>query len=185
MRLDLCFFAIAVSIIVSAVLNIAALDLRADRLPSQHLIESELQAVKSIQSMERQLACMTKNIYWEAASEPAEGKIAVAQIVMNRVNSPDFPNTVCEVVYQKDVIYTRVVCQFSWYCMPGFTNRRINDAAWQESEAAAKKVMLEGFRLPSLDTALYYHADYVNPQWRLERITQIGRHIFYQPRNMI
>jgi spore germination cell wall hydrolase CwlJ-like protein len=101
---------------------------------------------------------------------------------MNRVDNADFPDTVCEVVYQRDVIYSRVVCQFSWYCMPGFTNRRINAEAWRESEMAAKKVMLEGFRLPSLDTALYYHADYVNPQWRLNRITQIGRHIFYQPR---
>ena len=185
MRLDLCFFATAVVLIVSSALNMAALDLRADRLPAKNLVDPDIAAIHSIKSMERQLACMTKNIYWEAASEPAEGKIAVAQVVMNRVDSPDFPNTVCEVVYQRDVIYTRVVCQFSWYCMPGFTDRRINQAAWQESEAAAKKVMLEGFRLPSLDTALYYHADYVNPQWRLDRITQIGRHIFYQPRDMI
>ena len=104
---------------------------------------------------------------------------------MNRVEHPDFPDSICEVIYQRDVIYSRVVCQFSWYCMPGFTDRRINTAAWRESEIAAKKVMLEGFRLPSLDDALYYHADYVNPQWRLDRITQIGRHIFYEPRNRI
>jgi spore germination cell wall hydrolase CwlJ-like protein len=177
MRLDLSLLATAVAVIISTVVSMTALDLRAARLP-----ELDTTNLVSVRSMERQLACMTKNIYWEAASEPAEGKIAVAQVVMNRVDDPDFPNTVCEVVYQRDVIYSRVVCQFSWYCMPGFTDRRINTAAWQESEIAAKKVMLEGFRLPSLDTALYYHADYVNPQWRLDRITQIGRHIFYQPR---
>jgi spore germination cell wall hydrolase CwlJ-like protein len=180
MRLDLCLFATSVAIIISSVLGMTALDLRADRLQDR---QADIRATRSMVSMERQLACMTKNIYWEAASEPAEGKIAVAQVVMNRVEHEDFPDSVCEVVYQRDVIYTRVVCQFSWYCMPGFTDRRINEEAWQESEAAAKKVMLEGFRLPSLTGALYYHADYVNPQWRLDRITQIGRHIFYEPRD--
>jgi spore germination cell wall hydrolase CwlJ-like protein len=45
----------------------------------------------------------------------------------------------------------------------------------------AKRVMLENFKLPSLSDALYYHADYVNPQWRLERITKVGTHIFYRP----
>jgi spore germination cell wall hydrolase CwlJ-like protein len=177
MRLDLSLLATAVAVTVSTVVSMTALDLRAARLPERDVVQPV-----SVHSMERQLACMTKNIYWEAANEPAEGKIAVAQVVMNRVDSSDFPDTVCEVVYQRDVIYSRVVCQFSWYCMPGFTNRRINAEAWRESEMAAKKVMLEGFRLPSLETALYYHADYVNPQWRLNRITQIGRHIFYQPR---
>jgi spore germination cell wall hydrolase CwlJ-like protein len=47
----------------------------------------------------------------------------------------------------------------------------------------AKKVLLEGFRLPSLEPALYYHADYVNPQWRLDRVAKIGTHIFYKPRD--
>jgi spore germination cell wall hydrolase CwlJ-like protein len=50
---------------------------------------------------------------------------------------------------------------------------------WQESELVAKKVLLESFRLPGMKNALYYHADYVNPNWRLPRIDQIGRHIFY------
>jgi spore germination cell wall hydrolase CwlJ-like protein len=53
---------------------------------------------------------------------------------------------------------------------------------WLESEEVAKKVLLEGFRLPSLHNALYYHADYVNPGWRLPRIEKIGRHIFYGER---
>ena len=51
---------------------------------------------------------------------------------------------------------------------------------YEESEAVAKKVLLEGFRLDGLKEALYYHADYVNPKWRKEKITTIGRHIFYK-----
>jgi len=51
---------------------------------------------------------------------------------------------------------------------------------YNESMEVAKKVLLEGFRLPSLTSALYYHADYVRPGWKKERITQIGRHIFYK-----
>lgn len=173
------FFALFVAIISSALILTLAFDVRSDRVDHKPLSDAGI----GIKELDRQLACMTENIYWEAASEPAEGKIAVAQIVMNRVESPDFPNDPCSVIYQKDIFYSRVVCQFSWFCMPGFTDRKINQAMWQESQLAAKKVMLEGFRLPSLEGALYYHADYVNPQWRLDRITQIGRHIFYQPRD--
>jgi len=53
---------------------------------------------------------------------------------------------------------------------------------WKESETVAKKVLLEGFRLPGLSTAMYYHADYVNPGWNKPRIEKIGRHIFYGER---
>jgi spore germination cell wall hydrolase CwlJ-like protein len=58
--------------------------------------------------------------------------------------------------------------------------RPINKAAYEESMSVAKKVLLEGFRLPSLTTALYYHADYINPGWRREKIAHIGHHIFYR-----
>jgi spore germination cell wall hydrolase CwlJ-like protein len=61
----------------------------------------------------KQLDCLTRNIYWEAASEPFEGKVAVAQVTLNRVEDGRFANTVCGVVYQKNVFYERVVCQFS------------------------------------------------------------------------
>jgi spore germination cell wall hydrolase CwlJ-like protein len=54
---------------------------------------------------------------------------------------------------------------------------------WAESELVAKKVLLENFRLPGLKGALYYHADYVSPGWKLPKIDKIGRHIFYGERN--
>ena len=128
---------------------------------------------------ERRLQCMTQNIYWEAASEPFEGKVAVAQVTLNRVESGKFANTVCGVVYQKNVFYERVVCQFSWFCEGNHKIKAVYQPMWQESELVAKKVLLENFRLPGMKNALYYHADYVNPNWRLPRIEKIGRHIFY------
>ena len=130
----------------------------------------------------RQLECLTRNIYWEAASEPFEGKVAVAQVTLNRMQSGKFPDSVCGVVHQKNVFYEKVVCQFSWYCEGNHKMKPVHKPLWRESEEVAKKVLLEGFRLPGLKNALYYHADYVNPGWQLPKIDQIGRHIFYGER---
>lgn len=130
----------------------------------------------------RELECLTRNIYWEAASEPFEGKVAVAQVTMNRVTSGRFADTVCGVVYQKNVVYEKVICQFSWYCENTSRVKPVHRPMWRESEEVAKKVYLEGFRLPSMKDAYYYHADYVRPNWNKPRIGEIGRHIFYGER---
>lgn len=129
---------------------------------------------------ERQLGCLSKNIYYEAGSEPFEGKVAVAQVTMNRVNSGQFPDDVCKTIYQKNVIYEKVICQFSWACDRDTGARPPNNANYRESQEVAKKVLLEEFRLPALKDAMYYHADYINPGWKREKITKIGRHIFYK-----
>jgi len=129
---------------------------------------------------ERQLGCLSKNIYYEAGSEPFEGKVAVAQVTLNRVNSGQFPNDVCKTIYQKNVVYEKVICQFSWACDRDTSVRPPNNASYRESEEVAKKVLLEEFRLPALKEAMYYHADYINPGWKREKITKIGRHIFYK-----
>lgn len=130
----------------------------------------------------KQLECLTRNIYWEAASEPFEGKVAVAQVTMNRVASGRFADSVCGVVHQKNVIYEKVICQFSWVCETTHKTRPIHQPLWKESELVAKKVLLENFRLPSLQNAMYYHADYVSPGWKLPKIEKVGRHIFYGER---
>lgn len=132
--------------------------------------------------VEERLACLAINIYREAGHEPFEGKVAVAQVTLNRVEHPSFPKDVCAVVYQKNKFMEKVVCQFSWYCDGVHRARPINKDAYQESYEVAKKVMLEGFRLDGLRNALYYHADYVNPGWNLVKLTKIGRHIFYAER---
>lgn len=137
----------------------------------------------SVRDKERQLQCMTQNVYYEAANEPAEGKIAVAQIVMNRMASGAFPNDPCQVIFQRNVFYKTTVCQFTWYCDGSAKRRPIDPDLWQESHEAAKMVLLEGFRLPGLKDALFYHADYVNPRWNKIKVAKIGRHIFYRPKD--
>jgi len=136
--------------------------------------------VVSIKVREQQLDCLAINIYREAGYEPFEGKVAVAQVTMNRVKDGRFGKDVCGVVYQKNVVMEKVVCQFSWACDSVHKNRPINKAAYNESYEVAKKVLLEGFQLSVLKDALYYHATYVNPRWSLDKIGQIGQHIFYK-----
>ncbi len=133
----------------------------------------------SVESVKKDLDCLAINIYREAGHESFEGKVGVAQVTLNRVADSKFPNTICGVVYEKTAVYSKVICQFSWYCDANHRNRKINEDAYADSYAVAKKVLLEGFRLDGLNEALYYHADYVSPNWKLERITKIGAHIFY------
>jgi spore germination cell wall hydrolase CwlJ-like protein len=134
----------------------------------------------STEEVQKTLDCLAINIYREAGNEPFEGKVAVAQVTLNRVNSNKFPKDVCSVVYQKSRFTERVVCQFSWYCDSKHRNRPVNEKAYEESYRVAKMVFLEDFKLESIQNALYYHADYVNPNWKLKRITKIGTHIFYE-----
>lgn len=138
--------------------------------------------VITAEQRKKELECLALNIYREAGHEPFEGKVAVAQVTLNRVEHSKFPDDVCSVVYEKNAISGRIICQFSWYCDSTHRNRPINKPAYDESMKVAKQVLLEGFRLPSLDEALFYHADYINPNWRLDRITKVGRHIFYKPK---
>lgn len=131
----------------------------------------------TVKMRERQLACLARNIYYEAGSEPFEGQVAVAQVTLNRMTSGKFPDDVCEVVYQKN----GTLCQFSWYCSnPNNALKPISSAQFNESMEVAKKVLLEGFRLPSLNSALYFHNTQVSPNWNRKRVAQIGGHIFYE-----
>jgi spore germination cell wall hydrolase CwlJ-like protein len=161
--------------VVLAVINVTVTKL--DTLRAEN--EAPRQGFISAEDRTAQLACLTRNIYYEAASEPFEGKVAVAQVTMNRVDTGRFGRGVCGVVYQKNVVYEKVVCQFSWACNGVSPVKPIYSALWKESEEVAKKVLLENFRLPSMKSAMYYHADYVNPQWGKPQIAKIGRHIFY------
>jgi spore germination cell wall hydrolase CwlJ-like protein len=136
--------------------------------------------VVSIKVREQQLDCLAINIYREAGHDSFEGKVGVAQVTMNRVKDGRFGKDVCGVVYQKNVVMEKVVCQFSWACDSVHMNRPVNKAAYKESYEVAKKVLLEGFQLSVLKDALYFHATYVNPRWPLDKIGQIGQHIFYK-----
>lgn len=150
-------------------------------------IDNKLSSVRPVEESQitaelrdRQLACLAKNIYYEAGSEPFEGKVAVAQVTINRTESGQFPGDICKTIYQKNVVYEKTVCQFSWYCDRETHVKPLNRAVYEECLTVAKKVLMEGFRLPGLTNALYYHADYINPGWKRERVAKVGRHIFYR-----
>ena len=146
-----------------------------------HLKEARVSASPiTAQVRQTQLDCLARNIYHEAGYEPFEGKVAVAQVTINRTESGEFPGDICRVVYQKNVVYERVLCQFSWYCDRASFKKPMNGPVYYESMEVAKKVLLEGFRLPSVKGALYYHADYVNPKWGKQPIAKVGHHIFYR-----
>lgn len=124
----------------------------------------------------KEIDCLAKNIYHEASGEPTEGKIAVTQVVLNRLKDPRFPSSICQVVYEKK----GNVHQFSWTSNP---NKKItNMVVWDECIAIAKAAMYTPNIHKELASAkaLFYHADYVNPGWKKKNvITKIGRHIFY------
>lgn len=131
------------------------------------------------QLRQAQLDCLARNIYHEAGYEPFEGKVAVAQVTINRTESGQFPSDICQVVHQKNIVYEKVLCQFSWYCDSASIKKPMNGPVYTESMEVAKKVLLEGFRLPSVKNALYFHGDYINPKWGKQPVAKIGRHVFY------
>jgi len=134
-------------------------------------------AEREFQKRERR--CMTTALYFEARSEPESGQIAVGQVVMNRVRSPDYPDTICGVVYQGS--NRRTGCQFSFTC-DGKADKPNNKRQWERSKRLANQVLEGQIWLKSIGHATHYHADYVKPRWRrkMYRLKKIGRHIFYK-----
>ncbi|RMD64149.1 MAG: cell wall hydrolase [Alphaproteobacteria bacterium] len=125
-----------------------------------------------------EIACLALNIYFEARGEPDDGKLAVGHVVMNRVMSERFPDTVCEVVRQGGEL-RRYRCQFTWWC-DGRSDTPRSRPDWEHSTRIALAVYWGRTEDPT-DGALWYHADYVSPKWRTQFIQgpKIGRHIFY------
>ena len=146
----------------------------------EHLKEARMSVSPvTAEVRQKQLDCLARNIYHEAGYEPFEGKVAVAQVTINRTESGQFPSDICQVVYQKNIVYEKVLCQFSWYCDSASLKKPMNGPVYTEAMEVAKKVLLEGFRLDSIKGALYYHADYVNPKWGKKPVAKVGHHIFY------
>jgi len=123
---------------------------------------------------QKQIDCLAENIYYEAGFEPHAGKVAVALVTLNRMQDPRFPKDICGVVKQK----TTSVCQFSWFCHKVSIK---NKEVYEDAQEVAVYVYANYENLKDITKgALYYHADYVNPRWKLEKTTVIGRHIFYK-----
>lgn len=123
------------------------------------------------------IECLTQAVYYEARNESEEGQAAVAQVVMNRSRHGAYPKSVCAVVYQRNAR----TCQFTFTCDGSIGRGRVNLTAWRRAERIAREVHdgRSSVHLPK--SSVNYHADYVRPSWgrRLERVRQIGAHIFY------
>lgn len=131
-----------------------------------------------IDSRDMALDCLTAAVYYEAASESAQGQRAVAQVVLNRMRHPAFPKSICGVVYQGSERTTG--CQFSFTC-DGSLARHPSPTGWQRARGIAFAA-LAGVVEPTVGTATHYHTDWVVPYWAssLDKVSVIGAHIFYR-----
>jgi len=135
---------------------------------------------------QKEVECLADNIYFESAYEPRDGKVAVGLVTMNRVKR-GFDDSVCGVVKQK----INATCQFSWYCDAKakltslYKEKYLTDKqkeAYNQSQDVAVYVYMNYDTMKDITKgALNYHADYVNPGWKLQKTVTIGRHIFYKP----
>ena len=121
--------------------------------------------------------CLALNVYHEARSDDMIGQYAVAQVVINRVQSSKFPNDVCSVIKQSRDDGT---CQFSWYC-DGKSDKPREPYAWAYAQMVAADVIL-GETVDITEGATHYHANYVRPYWadKLEYTVTYGSHLFYK-----
>ncbi len=123
--------------------------------------------------------CLAVGVYFEARGESVKGQAAVAQVILNRVKNPTYPNTICGVVYQNDDWKNR--CQFSFAC-DGIKDRITEPYHWRKAEEVAKAVTDGTIWLPEVGSSTHYYADYVSPRWArsMKKMKKIGRHIFYR-----
>ncbi|MEK9894945.1 MAG: cell wall hydrolase [Burkholderiaceae bacterium] len=129
-----------------------------------------------------ELRCLSEAIYFEARSEPFHGQLAVANVIVNRKNHVNYPQTICGVVY--DGVYRRGkpvkhMCAFSYWC-DGKPERIRDRKAYHKAKEIAS-MALQNIFVSGVEKALYYHAEYVKPIWSIQRkrSVQIGKHIFY------
>ena len=123
------------------------------------------------------LLCLALNIYHEARDQSTAGQLAVAQVTINRVDSKHYPNTVCDVVYQKGTS----ICAFSWTC-DGASDTPYEKKAWEKSQYLASMMLDDNNSIDVVNGATHYHTTSVNPYWAdsLRRIKKVGDHIFYK-----
>jgi N-acetylmuramoyl-L-alanine amidase len=120
----------------------------------------------------RELECLATGIYFESKSEPLAGQLAVGQVIANRANSGGrFPSSYCGVLFQRS--------QFSFVRGHSLPSVPRTSRQWQTAVAMAK-IVDQGLKASAVGNALFFHARYVSPRWRLKRVASIGNHIFYR-----
>jgi spore germination cell wall hydrolase CwlJ-like protein len=177
---------------------------------TKSFMETTVNVIKAPFLTDKEIECLARNIYFEAGSEPLEGKVAVGLVTINRSQDPRYPSSICGVVNQKDVVkipqqvtetklvkdnvfsvpnqitetrttwISKVVYQFSWVA----TNPgkiKFSDR-WTESRAVAEELARGGYADLQLkySDAMNFHNTSVRPGWRLRKIGKVGNHIFYE-----
>ena len=148
----------------------AEIQKRVERVEKVVLVKTKQQVALSA----KELDCLAKNIYYEAGVEDRAGKIAVAQVTLNRLREGRWGNNVCSVVYAK--------AQFSWTLDKKKRNQVPQGLLWEQSRAVALEFQ-RGTRVKGLEDSTHYHADYIrDPNWAKAKqvAKQIGQHIFYK-----
>lgn len=143
--------------------------------PAQYVQPRLVQSAPPLQVADADERCLALNIYYEAGIEEELGKVAIAHVTINRLQTGRWGSRLCDVVYAD--------AQFSW---TGINKLKTpTGPTWQDSRKAAREA-IRGLRVESLKKALYYHATYVKPYWRraMTKIQRIGRHIFYAEAKM-
>ncbi len=123
--------------------------------------------------------CLARGIYFEARGESVRGQAAVAQVILNRVKNPAYPNTICGVVYQNKTWKNR--CQFSFAC-DGIRDRVKSKKSWKTAKDVAALATAGKIWSKEIGSATHYYATYVKPRWArtMTRMKKIGRHIFFR-----
>lgn len=139
------------------------------------------QHISAFLNNDRQFQCLAEGVYFEARGETRQGQVAVAQVIMNRVNHDEFPDTICGVVYQNQ--HWRNRCQFSFAC-DGQPERITERGAWSVAEGVSRQVLEGRDLIETIEESTHYHAAYVRPRWapRMIRLDRVGLHIFYKGR---
>ncbi len=122
-------------------------------------------------ALDQEMQCLAGTVYFESKGESLQGQLAVARVVLARVESPRFPNSICGVVFQRS--------QFSFVRHGKMPPIRTGQQHWRDAVAIAKIAMNDGWE-SSVEGALFFHARYVSPGWRLQRLATIDNHIFYR-----
>jgi spore germination cell wall hydrolase CwlJ-like protein len=177
---------------------------------TKSFVETTVNVIRAPFLNEKDIECLARNIYFEAGSEPLEGKVAVGVVTLNRMRDPRYPSTICAVVNQKTVVkvpqqvtetktvkdgvfsapkevtetkttwVSKIVYQFSWVAHN--PGKIKNNDRWQESQAVAQELARNGYADLQLkySDAMNFHNTSVQPGWKLRRIGRIGNHIFYE-----
>lgn len=125
---------------------------------------------------QKEIKCLAENIYYESSGESLAGKLAVAKVTLNRTEHPNYPNTICEVVYQKH--------QFSWTRNKALRTKPKDRAVWREAINIATDAYYSGLEELDHFKAISFHNLSVNPGWNLKRVAKIGNHVFYRDKDV-